>query len=95
MTMMDICKLLITSGNIQIFLFGNMVLFQDNPGVVICTDDQKHGLSDGSKVTFSEVQGMTELNTQGPVEIKVCGQCCLNPLQVHDFRGGNSDDQSL
>uniref|UniRef100_A0A3P8SVT2 E1 ubiquitin-activating enzyme n=1 Tax=Amphiprion percula TaxID=161767 RepID=A0A3P8SVT2_AMPPE len=43
---------------------------KDNPGVVVCTDDQKHGLTDGSKVVFSEVQGMTELNNIGPVEIK-------------------------
>uniref|UniRef100_A0A672YZ73 E1 ubiquitin-activating enzyme n=1 Tax=Sphaeramia orbicularis TaxID=375764 RepID=A0A672YZ73_9TELE len=46
-------------------------IFKDNPGVVICTDDQKHGFSDGSKVSFSGVQGMTELNTRGPWEIKV------------------------
>ncbi|KAM9758223.1 ubiquitin-like modifier-activating enzyme 1 [Menidia menidia] len=46
---------------------------KDNPGFVVCTDDQKHGLSDGSKVVFSEVQGMTELNSIGPLEIKVCG----------------------
>ncbi|XP_008284378.1 ubiquitin-like modifier-activating enzyme 1 [Stegastes partitus] len=43
---------------------------KDNPGVVVCADDQKHGLEDGSKVVFSEVQGMTELNSIGPVEIK-------------------------
>ncbi|XP_047439241.1 ubiquitin-like modifier-activating enzyme 1 isoform X2 [Mugil cephalus] len=43
-----------------------------NPGVVICTDDQRHGLQDGSKVVFSEVQGMTELNSMSPVEIKYC-----------------------
>lgn len=41
--------------------------------MVILTDDQRHEFSDGSKVSFSEVQGMTELNTIGPVEIKVCG----------------------
>ncbi|CAJ1050608.1 ubiquitin-like modifier-activating enzyme 1 [Xyrichtys novacula] len=41
-----------------------------NPGVVICTDDKKHGLSDGTQVIFSEVQGMTELNSIAPVEIK-------------------------
>ncbi|XP_040891055.1 ubiquitin-like modifier-activating enzyme 1 [Toxotes jaculatrix] len=44
---------------------------KDNPGVVVCTDDQKHGFSDGTKVTFSEVRGMTELNSMGPVEITV------------------------
>uniref|UniRef100_A0A8C9ZSX2 E1 ubiquitin-activating enzyme n=1 Tax=Sander lucioperca TaxID=283035 RepID=A0A8C9ZSX2_SANLU len=42
-----------------------------NPGVVFCTDDRKHGFSDGSKVFFSQVQGMTELNSISPVEIKV------------------------
>lgn len=43
--------------------------------MVICTDDQKHGLSDGDNVIFSEVQGMTELNNMAPVGIKVRGQC--------------------
>lgn len=47
---------------------------KDNPGVVLCADDQNHGFSDGSKVSFSEVQGMTELNSIRPVEIKVRGQ---------------------
>lgn len=41
--------------------------------MVICTDDQKHGLFDGDKVIFSEVQGMTELNNMAPVGIKVRG----------------------
>uniref|UniRef100_A0AAX7VBJ1 E1 ubiquitin-activating enzyme n=1 Tax=Astatotilapia calliptera TaxID=8154 RepID=A0AAX7VBJ1_ASTCA len=50
---------------------------KDNPGVVICTDDQKHGLSDGDNVIFSEVQGMTELNNMAPVGIKVRGQFFL------------------
>lgn len=44
-----------------------------DPGVVHCTDDRKHGFSDGTKVKFSEVQGMTELNDNSPVEIKVQG----------------------
>ncbi|XP_068450292.1 ubiquitin-like modifier-activating enzyme 1 [Clinocottus analis] len=47
---------------------------QANPGVVLCTDDQQHKFSDGSKVFFSEVQGMTELNSMKPVEIKVRGK---------------------
>lgn len=46
---------------------------KDNPGVVLCTDDQIPRFSDGSKVSFSEVQGMTELNSMEPVEIRVCG----------------------
>uniref|UniRef100_A0A3Q1JLF7 E1 ubiquitin-activating enzyme n=1 Tax=Anabas testudineus TaxID=64144 RepID=A0A3Q1JLF7_ANATE len=46
---------------------------KENPGVVFCVDEQKHGFSDGTKVVFSEVQGMTELNSVGPVEIKAHG----------------------
>ncbi|XP_075966586.1 ubiquitin-like modifier-activating enzyme 1 isoform X2 [Anarhichas minor] len=45
-----------------------------NPGVVRCTDDRQHSFSDGFKVVFSEVQGMTELNSIGPVEIGGCGK---------------------
>nr|XP_046239442.1 ubiquitin-like modifier-activating enzyme 1 isoform X2 [Scatophagus argus] len=46
---------------------------KENPGVVLCTDDQRHGFSDGCKVSFSEIQGMTELNGISPVEVKVRG----------------------
>lgn len=53
--------------------------------MVICTDDQKHGLSDGDKVIFSEVQGMTELNNMGPVGIKVRGQCFFLPKVAISF----------
>nr|XP_019957015.1 PREDICTED: ubiquitin-like modifier-activating enzyme 1 [Paralichthys olivaceus] len=42
---------------------------KDNPGEV-CTDE-RHKFLDGTKVYFSEVQGMTELNSIGPVEITV------------------------
>uniref|UniRef100_A0A8C4IK37 E1 ubiquitin-activating enzyme n=1 Tax=Dicentrarchus labrax TaxID=13489 RepID=A0A8C4IK37_DICLA len=45
-----------------------------DPGVVLCTDEQSHKFSDGCKVSFSEVQGMTELNSIGPVEIKYRGE---------------------
>ncbi|XP_072238105.1 ubiquitin-like modifier-activating enzyme 1 [Leuresthes tenuis] len=65
---------------------------KENPGFVVCTDDQKHGLSDGSKVVFSEVQGMTELNSMGPVEVKVCGQYSFTICDTSAFseykRGG-------
>ncbi|XP_041836926.1 ubiquitin-like modifier-activating enzyme 1 [Melanotaenia boesemani] len=65
---------------------------KENPGLVVCTDDQKHGLSDGCKVIFSEVQGMTELNSIGPVEIKVCGQYSFTICDTSAFseyeRGG-------
>ncbi|KAM4740826.1 ubiquitin-like modifier-activating enzyme 1 isoform 2-T2 [Anableps anableps] len=65
---------------------------KDNPGVVICADDQKHGLFDGSKVIFSDVQGMTELNSMAPVEIKVCGPYSFSICDTSTFstyeRGG-------
>lgn len=31
--------------------------------------DEKHGLPDEAMVSFSDVQGTTELNNQGPVHI--------------------------
>lgn len=63
-----------------------------NPGVVVCTDDRKHGFSDGCHVSFSEVQGMTELNNIAPVEIKVRGQHSFSIGDTSNFsqyeRGG-------
>ncbi|KAI3369989.1 hypothetical protein L3Q82_024797 [Scortum barcoo] len=65
---------------------------QDNPGVVLCTDDQKHDFSDGLKVRFSNVQGMTELNSHDPVEIKVRSQYSFTICDTSAFsryvRGG-------
>lgn len=43
---------------------------QEN-SVVTCLDESRHGLEDGDYVTFSEVQGMTELNGCKPIMIKV------------------------
>ncbi|XP_014229516.1 ubiquitin-like modifier-activating enzyme 1 [Trichogramma pretiosum] len=45
----------------------------DAQGVVTCLDDARHGLEDGDFVTFSEVQGMVELNNCEPKKIKVLG----------------------
>ncbi|XP_052414184.1 ubiquitin-like modifier-activating enzyme 1 [Carassius gibelio] len=42
-----------------------------NPGIVTCTDEESHEFTDGMFVNFSEIQGMTELNSYGPIEIKV------------------------
>uniref|UniRef100_A0A3B4AYA7 Uncharacterized protein n=1 Tax=Periophthalmus magnuspinnatus TaxID=409849 RepID=A0A3B4AYA7_9GOBI len=61
---------------------------QGNPGVVICSDDQRHGFTDGSKVIFSEVQGMTELNSLGPVQIKERGHICDTSSFSEYERGG-------
>lgn len=42
-------------------------------GIVTCIDETKHGFQDGDYVTFSEVQGMTELNGCPPRKINVIG----------------------
>lgn len=47
---------------------------QDNPGVVTCLDEARHGFESGDFVSFSEVQGMVELNRNQPMEIKVLGE---------------------
>ncbi|XP_041874264.1 ubiquitin-like modifier-activating enzyme 7 isoform X2 [Corvus kubaryi] len=47
---------------------------QGNPGVVTCMgteDSHGHLFCDGDLVTFSGVQGMTELNSQKPVPVRV------------------------
>lgn len=46
---------------------------RDSQGVVTCLDETRHGLNDGDYVTFSEVQGMTELNGCAPLKISVLG----------------------
>lgn len=53
----------------------NMVagITKDDTAVVTCVDESRHGYEDGDFVTFSEVQGMTELNACEPREIKVLG----------------------
>lgn len=50
---------------------------QDNPGVVTCLDEARHGFENGDFVSFSEVQGMVELNGSQPMEIKVLGKLGL------------------
>ncbi|KAL0272207.1 UNVERIFIED_CONTAM: hypothetical protein PYX00_005273 [Menopon gallinae] len=46
---------------------------RDTEGIVTCLDDTRHGFEDGDYVTFSELQGMGELNDCQPVKIKVLG----------------------
>jgi len=45
----------------------------DKDSVVTCLDETRHGMEDGDYVTFSEVQGMTELNGCEPRKIKTLG----------------------
>ncbi|CAO3643037.1 unnamed protein product [Cunninghamella blakesleeana] len=46
---------------------------KENEGVVTCLDETRHGLEDGNYVTFTEIQGMTELNKSAPRKVKVLG----------------------
>lgn len=54
------------------------MLLQDDEGVVTCLDETRHGYEDGDYVTFTEVQGMTELNNIDPIKIKVLGRYCAS-----------------
>uniref|UniRef100_A0AAG5DLB0 E1 ubiquitin-activating enzyme n=1 Tax=Anopheles atroparvus TaxID=41427 RepID=A0AAG5DLB0_ANOAO len=45
----------------------------DVESIVTCLDETRHGFEDGDFVTFTEVQGMTELNGCAPMKIKVLG----------------------
>lgn len=45
----------------------------DSQGVIACLDETRHGFNDGDYVTFSEVQGMTELNGCAPIKITSLG----------------------
>lgn len=50
---------------------------QGNPGVVTCMgteDNHTHLFCDGDLVTFSGVEGMTELNGQDPIPVRVLGE---------------------
>jgi hypothetical protein len=76
---------------ILLFYF-SLVLLQSE-GVVATVDETKHGLEDGDYVTFSEVQGMTELNGCQPIKIKVLGPYTFSIGDVTKYsdyvRGGN------
>ncbi len=39
-----------------------IVALQDNPAVVTCLENERHGLEDGDVVVFSEVVGMERIN---------------------------------
>nr|XP_018908645.1 PREDICTED: ubiquitin-like modifier-activating enzyme 1 [Bemisia tabaci] len=65
---------------------------KDTEGVVTCLDETRHGLEDGDYVTFSEVQGMTELNNCAPIKIRVLGPYTFSISDTSKFsdyiRGG-------
>nr|XP_020043097.1 ubiquitin-like modifier-activating enzyme 1 isoform X3 [Castor canadensis] len=65
---------------------------KDNPGVVTCLDESQHGFESGDFVSFTEVQGMSELNDAHPIEIKVLGPYTFSICNTSSFsdyiRGG-------
>ncbi|KAM4643666.1 LOW QUALITY PROTEIN: ubiquitin-like modifier-activating enzyme 1 [Amazona ochrocephala] len=63
------------------------------PGEVTCLDEARHGFETGDFVTFTEVEGMEQLNSCGPVEIPgVLGPYTFSIGDTSDFgdyvRGG-------
>ncbi|XP_075993676.1 ubiquitin-like modifier-activating enzyme 1 [Genypterus blacodes] len=67
------------------------MIIKEGPGLVTCVVEARHGFDSGDYVTFSEVQGMTELNSCKPVEIKVLGPFTFricDPADVSDYTGG-------
>lgn len=67
---------------------------KENPPIVTCLDEQRHDLESGDFVSFTEVQGMVELNDGKPRKIKVKGPYtfALEDTDVSSFgdyiRGG-------
>ncbi|XP_043830175.1 ubiquitin-like modifier-activating enzyme 1 [Dromiciops gliroides] len=65
---------------------------KDSPGVVTCLDETRHGFESGDFVSFTEIQGMSELNSSPPVEIKVLGPYTFSICDTTKFsdyvRGG-------
>ena len=54
-------------------------------------DETRHGLEDGDFVTFSEVQGMTELNGCEPLKISVKGPYTFtigDTTKLGDYKAG-------
>ncbi|XP_067302477.1 ubiquitin-like modifier-activating enzyme 1 isoform X1 [Pseudorasbora parva] len=68
------------------------MITKDSAGVVTCLDEARHGFESGDYVTFTEVQGMTELNGCEPVEIKTLGPYTFSICDTNSFsdyvRGG-------
>lgn len=58
---------------------------KDSPPVVTCLDEQRHDLESGDYVSFTEVQGMTELNGGKPYRINVLGPYTFSLDEVTDL----------
>ncbi|XP_024904746.1 ubiquitin-like modifier-activating enzyme 1 isoform X4 [Pteropus alecto] len=58
---------------------------KDSPGVVTCLDEARHGFESGDFVSFTEVQGMNELNGTCPMQIKVLGPYTFSICDTSSF----------
>uniref|UniRef100_A0A8C3F3Z9 E1 ubiquitin-activating enzyme n=1 Tax=Chrysemys picta bellii TaxID=8478 RepID=A0A8C3F3Z9_CHRPI len=58
------------------------------PGEVTCLDEARHGFESGDFVSFTEVDGMKELNHCPPMEIKVLGEMLGTPRERDRGLGG-------
>uniref|UniRef100_A0A8C0DBK9 Ubiquitin-like modifier-activating enzyme 1 n=1 Tax=Balaenoptera musculus TaxID=9771 RepID=A0A8C0DBK9_BALMU len=58
---------------------------KDNPGVITCLDEARHGFESGDFVSFTEVQAMNELNGISPLEIKVLGPYTFSICDTSNF----------
>ncbi|XP_078399311.1 ubiquitin-like modifier-activating enzyme 1 [Cetorhinus maximus] len=58
---------------------------KDNPGQVTCLDEVVHGFHSGDYVTFSGVQGMTELNNCEPIKVEVNGPYSFSICDTSHF----------
>uniref|UniRef100_A0A673XX41 E1 ubiquitin-activating enzyme n=1 Tax=Salmo trutta TaxID=8032 RepID=A0A673XX41_SALTR len=68
------------------------MITKDAAGVVTCLDEARHGFESGDYVIFTEVQGMAELNSCQPIEIKTLGPYTFSICDTTGFsdyvRGG-------
>lgn len=70
--------MIVSVENVRVFLVSAAVRqlrngIQAKDGIVTCLDETRHGLEDGDFVTFTEVQGMVELNGCEPRKVSVKG----------------------
>lgn len=65
---------------------------KEEKGIVACLDETRHGFEDGDYVTFSEIEGMKELNGCEPRKIEVLGPYTFSIGDTRSFsdyvRGG-------
>ncbi|CAM9203450.1 unnamed protein product [Rangifer tarandus platyrhynchus] len=86
-------EMILTDSNAEqpLTAMGSMVT-KGNPGIVTCLDESRHGFESGDFVSFTEVQGMNELDGICPLEIKVLGPYTFSICDTSNFsdyiRGG-------